>query len=88
LFQAKLPIAFWDEFILTLEYLRNPTPSPILRGKTPYDVLYGTMSQVEYLRVFECLCYVHNQRYKGDKFASCKGVVLDYPYDKKWWRGL
>lgn len=41
LFQAHLPIYFWGESILTAGYLINRTPSPLLHGKTPYEVIHG-----------------------------------------------
>lgn len=42
LFQSHLPIKFWGESILTATYLINHTPTPILKGKSPYEVLFGT----------------------------------------------
>ena len=87
-FQANLPIEFWGECILTAGYLINRTPSVILNGKTPYELLHGKMPSLEHLRVFGCLCYVHNQDHKGDKFASRSRqcVFVGYPYCKKGWR--
>lgn len=37
--------------------------------------------------VFGCLCYVHNQKTAGDKFASRinKSAFLGYPFGKKGW---
>ncbi|XP_074266144.1 uncharacterized protein LOC141588612 [Silene latifolia] len=39
------------------------------------------------LRVFGCLCFAHNQRAKGDKFASRsrKCAFIGYPSRKKGW---
>ena len=73
---------------MTAGYVINRTPSLILHGKTPYEVLYGKTPQLGHMRVFGCLCYVHNQGHKGDKFASRsrKCVFMGYPYGKKGWR--
>ena len=87
-FQGNLPIEFWGECVLTAGYLINRTPSVVLNGKTPYEVLNRQAPSLEHLRVFGSLCYAHNQRRKGDKFASRsrKCVFVGYPYGKKGWK--
>lgn len=35
-FQARLPIQFWDECILTADFLSNYMPTPLLQGEIPY----------------------------------------------------
>nr|GMC46595.1 retrovirus-related Pol polyprotein from transposon TNT 1-94 [Ipomoea batatas] len=84
-FQASLPIDFWGECVLTACYLINRTPTPLLNGKTPYEALYGEPPHYDHLRVFGSLCYAHNQKSKGDKFASRsrKCIFVGYPYGKK-----
>ncbi|GKB60520.1 retrovirus-related pol polyprotein from transposon TNT 1-94, partial [Tanacetum coccineum] len=85
-FQSSLPIDFWGECILTAAYLINRTPSPILKGKTPYTVLHNVEPPYNHLRTFGCLCYAHTKT--GDKFASRsrKCVFVGYPYGQKGWR--
>ncbi|KAG7598819.1 F-box associated interaction domain [Arabidopsis suecica] len=87
-FQANLPVEFWGFCALTAGYLINRTPSMILKGKTPFELLYQRTPPMNHLRVFGCLCYVHNQKHGGDKFASRsnKSVFLGYPYGKKGWK--
>lgn len=41
LFQANLPVKFWGEAILTAAHLINRTPTKILAGRTPYEMLFG-----------------------------------------------
>nr|GMC80250.1 Retrovirus-related Pol polyprotein from transposon TNT 1-94 [Ipomoea batatas] len=40
------------------------------------------------IRVFGCLCFAHNQKAKGDKFASKsrKCIFVGYPFGKKGWK--
>jgi hypothetical protein len=87
-FQGNLPIKFWGECILTAGYLINRTPSTILNGKTPYEMLHGQQPDYEHLRIIGSLCFAHNQRRNGDKFASRskKCVFMGYPYGKKGWK--
>jgi hypothetical protein len=87
-FQTHFPIHFWGECALAACYLINRTPTAVLNGKTPYEMLYGKAPSLEHLRVIGCLSYVHNQHHKGDKFAtrSRKCVFVGYPYGTKGWR--
>jgi len=43
---------------------------------------------MNHIRVFDCICYVHNQKHGGDKFESRsnKSIFLGYPFAKKGWR--
>lgn len=68
LFQSSLPVKFWGESILTAAYLINRTPSRLLKGKSPYELIHGAPPSYDNLRVFGCLAFAHNQRRGGDKF--------------------
>ena len=82
-FQADLTLEFWGECVLATTYLINRTPSSILGGKTPYEILFKI--KPSYVKVFGCLCYVHNYQRQKDKFAPCskKYMFIDYPFGKK-----
>ena len=51
-------------------------------------MLFGKVPSYDAIRVFGCLCYAHNQRNKGDKFASRsrKCIFVGYPFGKKGWK--
>lgn len=87
-FQATLPIEFWGECVLNAAYLINQTPSQVLKGKTPFEILYDKPPSFKHLRVFGCLAYAHNLDHKGDKFESRsrRCAFVGYPYGKKGWR--
>lgn len=59
-FQDNLPLKFWGECILTIEYLVNQTPS----------VLFDFMHAYTQIRTFGCLCYALNENMGQDKFDS------------------
>ena len=69
-------------------HLINRTPSILLKTKSPYEILFGKVPSYDVIRVFGCLCYAHNQRHKGDKFASRsrKCIFVGYPFGKKGWK--
>jgi len=56
-FQACLRISFWGECVLTAAYLINRTPSKLLKGKTPHEVLFGCKPSYDEVRVFGVLCF-------------------------------
>lgn len=88
LFQAKLPVSFWGESILTASHLINRTPTPLLQGRTPYELLHGVAPSFDSLRIFGCLCYAHRRPRDKDKFGdrSRKCLFVGYPYGKKAWK--
>ncbi|XP_074292009.1 uncharacterized protein LOC141618841 [Silene latifolia] len=71
LFQAGLPVEFWGKYALTAGYLINRTPSMLLQGKTPYELLFNKSPTYDNLHTFGCLCYAKHTRKDEDKFASC-----------------
>ncbi|XP_021746631.1 uncharacterized protein LOC110712474 [Chenopodium quinoa] len=87
-FQAKLPIYFWGECVLAAAHLINRTPTPLLQNKTPFEILFDKPPMFDAIRTFGCLCFAHNQKTNGDKFASRsrKCVFVGYPFGKKGWR--
>ena len=89
LFQSGLPLNMWHECVLTAAYLINRTPSSVLNGKTPYDLVHGFFPNLEHLRNFGCLCFavIPNM---SDKFASRaqKCVFLGYSNSKKGYKLL
>lgn len=85
LFQARLPVSFWGESILTAAHLINYTPTKVLDGKSPYEVLFGVKPAYDQLRVFGCLCFAHRHSRDKDKFSdhSRRCIFVGYPYGKK-----
>lgn len=87
-FHAHMPIELWGECVLTAAYLINRTPTPLLKGKTPYECLFGSTPSYDNVRIFGCLCYAKAKNRTNDKFASRsrKCVFVGYPYGKKGWK--
>lgn len=88
MFQAKMPIKFWGEAVLTAAHVINLTPTRILKGKCPHEVLFGSTPSYSKLRVFGSLCFAHKQLRDKNKFVprSRKCVFVGYPFGKKGWK--
>ena len=56
-FQSSLPLPFWGHYVLSAAYLINRTPTKLLDGKTPSEVLHEVQPNYDHIKVFECLCY-------------------------------
>ena len=87
-FQGSLPIEFWGECVLRVGYLINRTPSLVLKGKTPYEVLHGQTPSYTHLHIFGSLCFSCNQNTHRDKFAghNRRCVFMGYPFRQKGWK--
>lgn len=88
LFQANLPIRFWEECFLTVEYFINRTPSSVLDRKTPFEFLFNKILSYSHIQSFEYLAYIHDNWVPKNKFCSWgrKCVFLGYSYGKKGWK--
>ena len=85
LFQSSLPVKFWGEAVLTASHLINRTPSKVLNGRSPYELLYGESPSYSHLKVFGCLCYVHLKLRDKNKFSprSARCIFVGYPFGQK-----
>ncbi|CAN1833819.1 Retrovirus-related Pol polyprotein from transposon TNT 1-94 [Linum perenne] len=79
-FQANLPPEFWADCVRHAVFLINRVPSPVLKNKTPFEILYHKPPALEDLKVFGSLCFattITAQRTKFDSRAR-KGIFIGY----------
>ncbi|XP_076942861.1 uncharacterized protein LOC143612872 [Bidens hawaiensis] len=57
MFQSKLPVQFWGDYILTATHLINRFLTEILNNKTPYEVLTRKLPSYAHMKSFGCLAY-------------------------------
>ncbi|GJZ50579.1 cysteine-rich receptor-like protein kinase 8 [Tanacetum coccineum] len=87
-FQSSLPLRFWGDCVTTATYLINRFPSPILKYKTPYEMILNKEPDYSSLRVFGCFAVATNPSRIPDKFAP-KGVpcvFIGYPAHQKGYK--
>ncbi|CAN1263655.1 Retrovirus-related Pol polyprotein from transposon TNT 1-94 [Linum perenne] len=85
LFQSSLPIKFWGYAVNHSVHLINRLPTPVLNGRTPFEVLTSKTVSYDHLRVFGCLVYstiLTPGRLKFDSRASTC-VFLGFPANTK-----
>lgn len=65
----------------------NRLPTPVLKGRTPYELLYGKEPKVDHMRVFGCQCHATTLP-KGDRFApgARKAAFIGYSETQKGYR--
>ena len=76
------------EAALIAVYTINRCPSPIVHNQTPYDLLFGSCSSYDLLRVFGCVCFVLLQDHERKKLQSCSHLCcfLGYGIGQKGYR--
>jgi len=57
LLDSRLPDELWVEAVHTANYLHSRSPSRSISGRTPYELLYGTPSDLSHLKRFGCIAY-------------------------------
>ena len=88
LYHANLPMKFWAEAVNTAVYLRNRCPTKALTSGTPYESWTGNQPNLQDIRVFGCVVYIHlkdNHRTKWESKAI-QGIMLGYSDDSVGYR--
>ena len=70
---------------MTAVYIINMLSTPILKNKTPFELLFGTLPSYSNMKVFGCLSFAANISIPPDKFKPCgvPCVFLGYPAHQK-----
>jgi uncharacterized membrane protein YgcG len=87
--QMHVPKLFWADAVLTATYLLNRMPSRVLKGKSPFEILFADKSPFSVpLKVFGCVSFVHNLNPSRDKLdpRAHKCIFLGYSRTQKGYR--
>jgi len=86
--EKNLPNYFWAEAVATTIYIMNRTLTATVHGMTPKEKFIGKKPDVSYLRMFDCIAYLHvpdEKRSKLDPKAE-KCVFIGYSLKQKGYR--
>ena len=75
-----MPSKFWDEAVSTDVYQINHLPTPVLKNRSSFEVLFKEKPNYEILKTFGCLCYPNLRPYSHNKLTvrSKHCVFLGY----------
>ena len=57
MFQYEIPNNFWSYAIKHVVFLINRVPSPVIKNKTPFELLFNQKPDFSIIKVFGSLCY-------------------------------
>uniref|UniRef100_A0A803NFI1 Integrase catalytic domain-containing protein n=1 Tax=Cannabis sativa TaxID=3483 RepID=A0A803NFI1_CANSA len=87
-FQSKIPIQYWTECVMTAAFLINRIPTPNLKNKSPYELLFKRQPDYNSLRNFGCLVFASTLTANRTKFSprakTC--VFIGYPQGVKGYK--
>lgn len=77
LLEAGLPRTLWTEAVRTAVYLRNRSPTSVLKFKqTPMEAMTGQRPDLSHLRIFGCEAFVHIPAEKRKGKLSPRSVPM------------
>ena len=89
LLDAGLSLHMWADAVITASFIRNRSPAAG-RDKTPYELFFGKVPDVSYMRVFGATAFVHVPKELRRKLepVSREGVFIGYAPNSKAYRIL
>ena len=85
MFTMNVPKFLWGKAVKTAAYLINRMPLRVLDNKSPAELLLNSNEFVVSLKVFGCVCFVHDYRNDIRKLDPrvVKCVFVGYSSTKK-----
>lgn len=79
--QGSVPSRYLDYAFETAVFLINRLPTPVLGNVSPHFVLFRSLPDYSFLRVFRCLCFPYLRPYNKHNmdYRSSRCVFLGYP---------
>ena len=90
IFHSHIPTHFWVDAFSIATYIINRLPTPLLEGKSPFQLLYGSSPNYEIFHPFGCRVYPCLRDYMTNKFSprSIPCIFMGYHSSYKGFRCL
>jgi histone deacetylase 1/2 len=77
---SNLPKLFWEDAFLTTVFIINRQPIPVLKQKSPYEMVHHQKPDYNFLRAFGCACWPYLRPYNRHKldFRSKNCIFIGY----------
>lgn len=77
---SSMPLKFWDEAFSTTVFLINQLPSKVINDETPFERLFGTQQDYNFLHTFGCAVWPNLRPYNSRKleYRSKQCVFIGY----------
>ena len=76
LFHSHLSPRFWVDAFSTAAYIINRLPTPLLGGKSPFELLYGYSPHYDNFHPFGCRVYPYLRHYMPNKLSPRSLLVF------------
>jgi transposase InsO family protein len=85
---ASIPLRFWDDAFQTACYLINRLPQLLLKNISPFEKLFHTTPEYNFLKTFGCVCWPNLRPYNSHKLQprSTQCVFLGYSISHKGYK--
>ena len=85
---ASIPLRFWDDAFQTTCYLINRLPQPLLKNISPFEKLFHTTPEYNFLKTFGCVCWPNLRPYNSHKLQprSTQCIFLGYSISHKGYK--
>ncbi|GJZ09562.1 retrovirus-related pol polyprotein from transposon TNT 1-94 [Tanacetum coccineum] len=90
LFNAHVPACYWVDAFTSATYIINRLPTPLLKNKSPFQLLFNQAPQYDNFRTFGCQVFPYLRDYAPHKLAprSIPCIFIGYSAQHKGYRCL
>jgi hypothetical protein len=87
---ANMPSYFWDDAFSIACYLINRMPTPLLKNKSPFEILFKRLPDYKFVCTFGCACWPNLCHYNSHKLQpeSTQCLFLGYSPQHKGYKCL